>query len=156
MSKTEIIVEPGRQDIVIKRVFDAPRDVVFRAVTDPDLIPQWWGPKDLTTEVDHADIRPGGSWRFLNRDADGNEYGFRGIYHDVVAPERSIQTFEFEGMPGHVALETLTLEEVDGKTHYTAVSVFQSVEDRDGMAQSMEPGASKSLDRLSELLQTLQ
>jgi uncharacterized protein YndB with AHSA1/START domain len=155
MSEIEFVIEPGRQDIITTCVFDAPRDVVFAAMTDPDLIPNWWGPRDLETIVDHADVRPGGSWRYLNRDADGNEYAFKGVYHDIVAPERSIQTFEFEGMPGHVALETMTLEEVDGKTRYTTVSVFQSVEDRDGMAQSMQPGATETLERLAEVIQKL-
>jgi uncharacterized protein YndB with AHSA1/START domain len=111
MSDTEFVIEPGRQDIVITRTFDAPRDVVFKAVTDPDLIPKWWGPRRYETVVDRAEVRPGGLWRFINRDADGTEYGFKGVYHDVVAPERIVQTFEFEGAPGHVALETMTLEE---------------------------------------------
>jgi uncharacterized protein YndB with AHSA1/START domain len=156
MADTEFVIEPGRQDIVMTRVFDAPRDAVFKAVTDPDLIPRWWGPRRLTTEVDRMDVRPGGLWRFLNRDADGNAYGFKGVYHDIVAPERVVQTFEFEGAPGHVALETLTLEEVDGRTHYLAQSVFQSVEDRDAMVQSgMEGGARETMDRLAEVVQSL-
>jgi uncharacterized protein YndB with AHSA1/START domain len=115
MGDTEFIIEPGRQDIVIKRVYDAPRDVVFKAITSPDLIPNWWGPRRLATEVDEMDVRPGGRWRFLNREGDGTEYAFRGVYHDVEEPERIVQTFEFEGVPGHVSLETLTLAEVDGK-----------------------------------------
>jgi uncharacterized protein YndB with AHSA1/START domain len=156
MADTELIVEPGRQDIIVTRVFDAPRDVVFKALTDPDLIPNWWGPRKYETIVDRADIRPGGLWRFLNRDAEGNEYAFKGVYHDVVAPERVVQTFEWEGLPGHVSLETLTLEEVDGKTKYASVSVYQSVEDRDGMAQSgMEEGLNETLDRLEEIVQSL-
>ncbi|MPZ60028.1 MAG: ATPase [Propionibacteriales bacterium] len=154
MSETEFIIEPGRQDIIIKRVYDAPRDVVFKAVTDPDLIPNWWGPAKYETVVDRADVRPGGSWRFVSRGDDGEEYGFRGVIHDVAAPERVVQTFEFEGAPGQVSLETLTLEEVDGKTQYVAVSVFQSVEDRDGMVQSgMQEGASETMDRLAEIVE---
>lgn len=156
MSDTEFIIEPGRQDVVIKRVFDAPRDVVFQAVTDPALIPQWWGPRQYETIVDRADIRPGGGWRFLQRGADGAEHGFKGIFHDVVAPERVVQTFEYEGAPGHVALETLTLEDVDGKTRYMVVSVYQSIEDRDAVvASGMEGGARETVERLAELIAKL-
>ncbi len=156
MGETEFVIEPGRQDIIITRVFDAPREVVFTALTDPHLIPNWWGPARYETTVDRADVRPGGQWRYVSRDADGTEYGFRGVYHDIVAPDRVVQTFEFEGMPGHVSLETATLEEVDGKTRYVGVSVFQSVADRDGMAESgMEEGASEGFDRLAEVIQSL-
>ncbi|MGH3520012.1 MAG: SRPBCC domain-containing protein [Haloechinothrix sp.] len=97
--------------------------------------------------------------RFVSRNTDGNEYAFKGLYHDIVPDERVIQTFEFEGMPGHVSLETLTLEEdpdLPGKTKYVAASVFQSVEDRDGMVQSgMQEGASEGMDRLAEVIQGL-
>jgi uncharacterized protein YndB with AHSA1/START domain len=156
MGDTEFVIEPGRQDIVITRVYDAPRDLVYRAVTDPNLIPNWWGPAKYETIVDRAEVRPGGMWRFISRDTDGTEYAFKGVYHDLVAPERVVQTFEFEGAPGHVSLETLTLEEVDGKTKYVGVSVFQSVEDRDAMVQSgMEEGAREGMDRLDEVVQSL-
>ncbi len=156
MAETEFVIEPGRQDIVIKRVFDAPRDVVFKAFTDPNLIPNWWGPRRYTTEVDRMEVKPGGLWRFLNRDADGNEFWFKGVYHDIVAPDRIVQTFEFEGMPGQVSLETATFDEVDGETRYVGVSVFQSVDDRDAMVQSgMEEGARETLDRFAEVLRDL-
>jgi uncharacterized protein YndB with AHSA1/START domain len=149
---TEIIIEPGRHDIVFKRVFDAPRADVFRALTDPELIPNWWGPSYLTTTVDAMEVRHGGRWRFVQQDAEGTEYAFRGVYHETT-PERMIQTFEWEGLPGHVSLETLTLEEKDGKTHYLAVSVFQSVEDRDGMvASGMEAGMREGMLRLDEVI----
>lgn len=153
MAKINLIAEPGKQEIIITSTLDAPRDLVFKAYTDPNAIPQWWGPRGLTTVVDQMDVRPGGIWRFVHRDAEGNEYGFHGVYHDVVSPERIVSTFEFEGMPGHVLLATMTFEEQDGKTKLTDASVFQSVEDRDGMLQSgMEGGASESMDRLEELL----
>jgi uncharacterized protein YndB with AHSA1/START domain len=100
------------------------------------------------------EVRPGGQWRYISRDAGGDEYAFHGVYHEILSPERLVYTFEFEGMPGHVLLETITLEEHDGKTTLIDQSVFQSVADRDGMVQSgMESGASESLDRLDELLQ---
>ncbi len=153
MKKTNLIAEPGKQEIVMMRVFDAPRELVFKAYTDPNLIPKWWGPSSLTTTVDKMDVRLGGVWRFVQRDADGNEYGFHGVYHESLAPERLIYTFEFEPMPGHVLLETVRFEEHDGKTKVTVTSVFQTVEDRDGMLQSgMEEGAVETWDRFAELL----
>src|SRR5512142_1623111 len=153
MSKLNMIAEPGKQEIIITRVFDAPRELVFKMMTDPKLIPQWWGPKYLTTTVDRMDVKPGGSWRFVQRDANGNEYGFHGVYHEVEPSKRLVYTFEFEGVAGHVALETVRYEEFEGKTKITDQAVFQSVEDRDGMLNSgMESGASESNDRLAELL----
>ncbi len=156
---TNISAEPGKQEILITREFDAPRELVFKACTDPKLIPQWWGPRYLSTQVDTMDVRPGGQWRFINRDAEGKEYAFHGVYHEVLAPERIIDTFEFEGLPetGHVALETMKLEELPGgRTRLTAQSVFQSVADRDGMLQGgMEEGVNDTYDRLAELLKKM-
>ncbi len=159
IKKTKITAEPGKQEILITREFDAPRELVFKACTDPKLIPQWWGPRYLSTEVDKMDVRPGGQWRFLNRDAQGNAYAFHGVYHEVQAPERIIDTFEFEGLPetGHVTLETMKLEALSGgRTRLTVQSVFQSVADRDGMLQSgMEEGLNETYDRLAELLKKM-
>jgi uncharacterized protein YndB with AHSA1/START domain len=153
MTKLNLIAEPGKQEIVMTRVFDAPRELVFKAHTDPKLIPQWWGPRRFTTTVERMDAKMGGIWRFVHQDANGNEYAFHGVYHEVASPERLVQTFEFEGMPGHVLLETATFEEFEGKTKLTSRSVFQSVEDRDGMLQTdMEEGAAESWNRLAELL----
>lgn len=152
MSDTEFIIEPGRQDIIMKRDFDAPKDVVFKALIDPKAIPNWWGPRQFETVVDTLEAKPGGQWRFLNRDSDGTEYAFHGVFHDVVEPDRVVWTFEFEGAPGHVNLETVTLEDIDGKTRYTSVSVAGSVEERDAIVQSgMESGARETMDRLAEL-----
>ena len=158
MSKPEIIVNPGSLEIVTKMTFNAPRELIFKAYTDPDLIPQWYGPRFLTTEVDKLDARPGGQWRFLNRDPEGNVYAFHGVYHDVVAPERLVQTFEYEGMPGHVVLETAVFEDLGGgKTRVETQSIFQSIEDRDGMAASgMEVGINDGYDRMNELMAVLQ
>ena len=158
-NQTKILAEPGKQEIVITREFDAPRGLVFKAVTDPKLVPQWWGPRYLTTEVDRMDVRPGGQWRFINRNAEGNEFGFHGVYHEILAPERIIDTFEFEGLPetGHVALETMKLEELPGgRTRLTTQSVYQSVADRDGVLESgMEGGLNETYDRLEELLKKM-
>ncbi len=153
MARINLIAEPGRQEIVITRIFDAPRERVFKIYTDPALIPQWWGPKGLTTTVDKMEARKGGVWRFVQHDREGNEFAFNGVYHDVTWPERLVYTFEWEAMPGHVLLETLTFEEQDGKTTVTDTSVFQSVEDRNGMlSNGMEGGAAESMDRFAELL----
>jgi uncharacterized protein YndB with AHSA1/START domain len=147
---------PSDREIVVTRVFDAPRELVFRAYTDPDAIPHWWGPRRLTTTVDKMDVRPGGVWRYVHQDADGNEYAFNGVYREVVPPERLVSTFEFEGMPGHVSVDTLTLEEHDGKTTLTTTSRFETPEDRDGMLKSgMETGMRETLDRLAEYLKTM-
>ncbi len=154
MSKLNIIAEPGKQEIIMTRVFNAPRELVYQAFTDPTLIPQWWGPRYLTTTVDKSDVQHGGLWRYIHQDPDGNINAFKGVYHEVVAPERLVYTIEFEGMPGHIGLETITFEEQDGKTTMTDKGVFQSVEDRDGMIQSgMESGAIETMDRLAELLE---
>ena len=102
------------------------------------------------------EVKPGGQWRFIQRDAAGNEYAFHGVYHEVRSPERIVDTFELEGMPGHVSLETCTLEEIGGKTKMTGRSVYQTVEDRDGMLKSgMEEGVFETMDRLAELLAKL-
>jgi uncharacterized protein YndB with AHSA1/START domain len=156
MTSLNLVAEPGKHDIVMSREFDAPRELVFRAYTDPVLLAKWWGPEGITVIVDQMDVRNGGVWRYVQRDADGNEYGFHGVYHQVIEPERIVSTFEFEGLPGHVLLETVTFETLGDKTRMTNSSVFQSVEDRDGMLQSgMEGGAAASWDRFNELLKTL-
>ena len=152
MSDLKVVADPGTHQIVVTRSFDAPRDQVFKALTDPDAVRQWWGRRTNETVVDELEARPGGRWRFVQRDGDGNEHGFRGVYHEA-APERIVHTFEYEGLPGHVLLETITLEEEDGRTRMTDSSVFQSVADRDGMLSSgMEDGAAEAFDRLDEHL----
>ena len=157
MSKTQITAEPGIPQIIITREFDAPRDLVFRAYTDPELLVQWLGPRDLTMTIDHYDVRDGGTWRYVSTDAQGNDYGFHGVFHGNPSPDRAVQTFEFEGAPGHVSLDTLTLHERDGKTLARTVSSFQSVQDRDAMvASGMEHGVHDSHERLAELLPRLQ
>jgi uncharacterized protein YndB with AHSA1/START domain len=147
---------PSDREIVMSRVFDAPRELVYRAHTDPSLIPKWWGQRDTTTIVDTMDVRPGGAWRFVQKSLDGTEFAFRGEYREVVPPERLAYTFEFEGMPGKILVETIAFEERDGKTTLTSRSVFDSKEDRNGMLESgMESGAIESWNRLAELLATL-
>ncbi|WP_292516902.1 SRPBCC family protein [Methanoculleus sp.] len=157
---TRITAEPGKQELVVVREFDAPRELVFRAHTDPKLYEQWIGPRGYSTRIETFEARSGGSWRYIQTDKEGNEYGFHGVNHDVTPPERIIQTFEFEGLPesGHVILEEGKFDELPGnRTRFTGRSVFLSVEDRDGMMQSgMEEGMKDSYSRLDELLEKLQ
>ena len=151
-----IVTTPGDREIHVVRVFDAPRDRVFAVYTDPALIPEWWGPRDTTTRVDQMDVRTGGSWRFVVRDADGSESGFRGSYREVTPPERIVQTFEWEPMAGHVSVETATFEDLGDRTKVTTVSLFHTTEERDGMLGSgMERGMNETYARLDELLARL-
>jgi uncharacterized protein YndB with AHSA1/START domain len=153
MSDLKVTADPGTQEIVITRSFDAPRELVFKAFTEPAAVRRWWGLANSETVVDQLEARPGGRWRYVERDGEGNEDAFHGVYHDLQAPERIVYTFEYEGMPGHVLLETIVLEDQDGKTLLTDTSVFQSVSDRDGMLQSgMETGAAESFARLDDYL----
>ncbi|WP_440950746.1 SRPBCC domain-containing protein [Methanosphaerula subterraneus] len=152
-AKTTLVAEPGRQEASMIRIFDAPPERVFRAYTDPELIPRWWAPRRFTISVETMEVKPGGIWRILNRDVDGAEFAFHGVYHEV-SPARIVSTFEFEGMPGHVLLEIASLEDVGGRTRLTVKSVFESVEDRDGMLKSgMEDGGLETMDRLAELVE---
>ena len=157
---TKITAESGKQEIIIEREFDAPRELVFKAFTDPELYVQWLGPRGFTMTLETFEPRNGGSWRYIQKDAEGNEYAFHGVNHEVLSPERIIGTFEFEGLPekGHVILGTARFEELPGnRTKLTSQSVFQSVADRDGMLQSgMEEGVNDSYYRLDELLKTIQ
>jgi uncharacterized protein YndB with AHSA1/START domain len=153
MNNTNIKAEPGSHEVVITHMFDAPRDKVFDLYTNRELIPQWWGPRRLTTKVDRMETKPGGQWRFVQHDASGNEFAFHGVYHEIKKPERVVTTFEWEGMPGHVLMETVIFEDVNGKTKVTDSSVFQSVEDRDGMIKTgMEEGSYESGERFAEVL----
>ena len=153
MADTKITAHPGEQSVLMTADFDAPRDLVFRAYTEPELIVQWLGPRRLTMTVERQENRDGGRWRFVNHDADGTEYGFHGVFHGDPSPERTVRTFEFEGAPGHVSLEELQIEERDGRSYVRALAVYQSVEARDTMVQGgMEVGVREGWERLEELL----
>lgn len=155
MAETHIVAEPGVQTIEITREFDAPPELVFRAHTEPDLLVQWLGPRQYTLRVDRYEVRDGGTWRYVHQDADGTEYGFHGVFHGTPSVDGVVQTFEWEGAPGHVALERLTFEPVDGgnRTRIRTLSVYQSVADRDAMvAGGMEDGLNEAHERLDELL----
>ena len=143
-------------EIALERSFDAPRSLVFEAFTKAEHLRHWWGPKGSTTSVCDVDARPGGAWRMVVSERDGADQGFRGEFREVVPPERLTWTFEWEGLPGHISVDTLTFSERDGVTTVRGTSRFGTVEDRDGMLQSgMEEGAAETYERLDEYLEEL-
>jgi uncharacterized protein YndB with AHSA1/START domain len=148
------ITTPSDAEIRIERTFDAPRELVWEAYTDAELLPQWLGPRELTMTVDEFDCRSGGSYRFTHRDSDGNEFVFFGEIRTVEEPELIVRTFAWEGMPGKQSVERAAFEELDGdRTRIIVTSTFDSKEDRDGMLRSgMERGVNDSYERLDELL----
>jgi uncharacterized protein YndB with AHSA1/START domain len=150
------ITTPSEREIVMTREFDAPRDLVFEAHTSCEHMSRWWGPRKYEVVDCNIDFRPGGKWRIVHRGPDGEEHAFHGEYREIVRPERIVWTFEFEGFPGSVSVETLTLEEHDGKTTFTGTSVYDTVEQRDGMLESgMAEGAAETMERLDEYLEIL-
>ena len=156
MTEMQITAEPGVPQVLTARTFDAPRNLVFRAFTDPELLVQWLGPRQYTMTIERFDVRDGGTYRYVHADDAGNAFGFHGVFHGEPSPDGFVQTFEFEGAPGHVSMDTLVLEERDGKTTVRTNSVFQSVEARDAMVQSgMAEGMNEGYDRLDELIVTL-
>jgi uncharacterized protein YndB with AHSA1/START domain len=152
-AKTQVIAEPGSTRIVMTREFDAPRELVFRAHMEPELLVQWLGPRRFKMTIDRYDVRDGGTWRYVHSDDDGNAFGFHGVFHGTPSVDGAVQTFEFEGAPGHVSLDTATFEDLGGRTRVHVNSVFQSVEDRDAMLEhGMEGGVNEGYERLDALL----
>ncbi len=158
-NKTTITAEPGKQEVFITREFDAPRELVFKAHTDPKLFAQWLGPRGYEMTLETFEPVSGGRYRYIHTDKDGNQFCFHGVFHEI-SEELMIQTFEFEGLPepGHVTLDSMRLASLPGdRTRLTIQSVFQSVSDRDGMIQSgMERGLNEGHERLDELLEKMQ
>ncbi len=152
-ANTATVTTPTDREIHVVREFDAPRDRVFAAYTDPKLIPEWWGPRGTTTTVDRMEVETGGDWRFLVRNEDGSETAFRGTFREITPPERIVQTFEWEGMKGYVSVETATFEDLGDRTRVVSSSIFHTTEERDGMLGSgMEGGMNETYARLDELL----
>jgi uncharacterized protein YndB with AHSA1/START domain len=153
MSETRVQAPVGVPFIDVSREFDAPRDLVFRAFIEPELLVQWLGPRKYEMVIDTYDVRAGGSWRYVHRDAQGNEFGFHGVFHGEPSPDGFVQTFEFEGAPGHVSLDKLSLEEHAGRTTVRTHSVYQSLEARDAVVESgMAGGMDEGFNRLDVLL----
>ncbi|MBS1240585.1 MAG: Activator of Hsp90 ATPase 1 family protein [Gemmatimonadetes bacterium] len=146
------ITTPTDREIRIERVFDAPRDQVWRAFTDPAIVTRWWG-RGNRLDVERMEVVRGGHWRFVEH-APGGLEGFEGRYREVTPPERLVQTFEWDGMPGYVAIETTTFEDLgDGRTRVVTLSLFHTTEERDGMLSSgMEEGLNQSYAALDRLL----
>jgi uncharacterized protein YndB with AHSA1/START domain len=157
-NKTEVVAEPGRQELLIIREFDALRELVFRAHTDPEIYVKWVGPYGMTMSIEKWECRDGGSYKYTH-ERGGHTYSFLGVNHEVLAPERLIGTFEFDGLPerGHVILGKSIFEELpNGRSRLVHQSVFFSVNDRDGMVQSgMERGVSDGYEKLDALFPSL-
>ena len=153
----KVVAEPGLPFIDTERELDAPRELVFRAWTEPELLKQWLGPKRLEMRIDEFDCRDGGRYRYVHVEDDGTEYGFHGVFHGDPTLDSMVQTFEFEGAPGHVSLDRLEFEDLgDGRTLVRSHSVYQSVEGRDAMIRSgMEGGLSEGYEQLDALLARL-
>jgi uncharacterized protein YndB with AHSA1/START domain len=152
-NRTTVLAEPGKQELFITREFDAPRELVFRAHIDPALYVQWLGPHGYEMVLETFDPVSGGRYRYVHKDKAGNKYGFHGSFHEM-SIGNMVQTFEYEGYPGHVSLDCMTLEELPGnRTRATIHSIFQSVADRDGIVQSgMEKGVREGYERLDDIL----
>jgi uncharacterized protein YndB with AHSA1/START domain len=149
------VTKSGDRGLRVERIFNAPRERVWQAMTDPKLVAQWWG-RGNKLVVERLEVERGGHWRFVEHSPEG-VHGFEGRFSEVTPPERVVQTFEWDGMPGHVALETATLEDLgDGRTRLVNISLFMTAEDRDGMMQSgMEGGLNESYAALDRLLAKL-
>lgn len=153
-TKTEFIVDREKLQVAIKTVFGFSREKLWKAMTDPSLVSQWWGPGVYTTKVEKMEVRPGGKWRYVQHDPLGKEYAFSGVYQEAKQPEKLVYTFEYEAMPGHISIETVTLDELpDGRTLATDTVRFENIQDLEGMYKAgMETGATESMKRLTELL----
>ncbi|GAB2567154.1 SRPBCC family protein [Kribbella endophytica] len=152
----QIVADPGVPLVLITREFNAPRRLLFRAYTEPDLVARWLGPAGLTLTVNQLDPRHGGRWRWTHYDSDGKGFVFHGLYHGTPSPERIVQTYEFELHPGVVYLNTITFEETDGGTTLRQSTVFPTVEDRDVYVEGgMELGIRASMDQLDALVAQL-
>jgi uncharacterized protein YndB with AHSA1/START domain len=152
MNATTINTPAGTPFVEVTREFDATPAQLFKVVSDPDLVAQWLGPRDLDATIEKYDVRPGGTYRYIHRD-DSGEYAFRGVFHSVEQDKLIIQTFEWEGAPGEVCLEKMTLEPTEKGVRLHQQSVFPSVESRDAFVESgMEVGINDSMDRLAELV----
>ncbi|WP_435008201.1 SRPBCC family protein [Tundrisphaera lichenicola] len=150
---TTTFTTPTDREIVISRVFDAPRRLVWEAVTNPEHVPNWYGPRGWTLPVCTIDLRPGGAWRFVGQGPDGSRMGMSGVYREIAPPERLVTTESFDDFPGE-SINTLTLVESGGRTTMTVAVLYPSREVRDAVLQSgMQDGASQTYDRLAEHLQ---
>ena len=147
----------GDKTIRLEREFDAPRALVFEAMTKPEYVKQWWGPHGTTLSSCKIDLRVGGEWHYLIKSPDGSEHPFRGVYREIKPVERLSYTWIYDVAPfnENVAIETVELEERDGRTFAVTTMEHPSKESRDGHANAMQPGVTETMDRLEALLATL-
>jgi uncharacterized protein YndB with AHSA1/START domain len=154
--KTEFTVDREGLKVVMKRIFDAPRRLVFEAMTKPELVARWYGPRGIDVASCEIDLRPGGAYRIVHRTPDGNQYGFKGVYREIVPPSRLVYTWIFEPMPDKESVVTDVFEEKDGVTTYTSTTAVSTLADLDGFVQSgATEGGAESMDRLEEVIRTL-
>jgi uncharacterized protein YndB with AHSA1/START domain len=149
------VTKPSDREIRIERVFDASRDRVWQAFTDPKLVAQWWG-RGNKLVIERMEVEPGGHWRFVEHGPEGVQ-GFEGRYREVTPTTRLVHTFEWDGMPAYVIIETVPLEDAgNGRTKVVNLSLFHTTEERDGMLSSgMETGLNESYAALDRLLATM-
>lgn len=144
---------PGKAEMTTRDEREIHVERVFAAFTDPELIPRWWGPHGTTTRVEELEARPGGHWRFAIVDPDGAEQRFRGVFREVSPPDRLVWTFEWEGLPGRVSVETARFEDLGERTRIVNDTIFHTREERDGMLKSgIEKGMNETCARLDALL----
>ena len=153
--RTATVTTPSDREIHVERVFDAPRERVWQAMTDPKLLAQWWG-RGNKLVIERLEVEQGGRWRFVEHAPDGT-FGFEGRFREVSPPERLVMTFEWDGMPGHFVVNTITLQDFgDGRTKLVSISLFHTIEERDGMLKSgMEAGMNQSYAALDRVLESL-
>jgi uncharacterized protein YndB with AHSA1/START domain len=149
------VTTPTPHEIVLTRVFDAPRSMVFDAFTKPELLKHWFGPRGWSLVVCEVDYRVGGTFRFVLRSPDGRDMGMRGVYREIAAPDRSVHTESFDDFPGESVVTTVMVED-GGKTTMTATILYPSQEVRDAVIKSgMEHGAAETYDKLAEHLASI-
>jgi uncharacterized protein YndB with AHSA1/START domain len=152
-SKTNIVIKREKLEVVVTRIFAAPKELLYKVFTDPKHKAIWWRCNSVTNTLVQMDVRTGGAWRIIQKDNNGKEFAFHGKYLEVIPLEKIINTSEFEGMVGHIITETTTFEEKEGKTKLTITSLFQTREDLEGMIKAgMEYGTTESMDHIEELL----
>jgi uncharacterized protein YndB with AHSA1/START domain len=146
------ITTPSDREIRIERVFAAPREDVWRAMTDPALVAQWWG-RGNRLVIERDEVVRGGHWRYVEHTPDEGVHGFEGRYRDVIPEERIVRTFEWDGMPGYVSVESVTLEDLgDGRTKLVSLVLFHTTTERDGMRSAMGSGLDESYAALDRVL----
>jgi uncharacterized protein YndB with AHSA1/START domain len=146
------VTRSGDRELKVERIFNAPREKVWQAMTDPNLVAQWWG-RGNKLVVEKMEVKRGGHWRYVEH-SDGQEHGFEGRYREVKPPELLEYTFEWDGQPGHVVVESTRFEDLgDGRTRISVTSMFFTTEDLEGMMQSgMEGGMNESYAALDKVL----